>query len=129
MNEYIISNQIKCNSCGDTPYSANTHDFKWCSCKSVAVDGGQSYLRRSFTSKTGYQDQSITIDNQAHLLPLIVAATEAMESGRNPLGVTLAVLRGIRDGKLSLQHETNHWSKLPTEPVDDNINNPINVVM
>jgi len=28
--------------------SENRHDFKWCSCGAVAVDGGKEYLRRSF---------------------------------------------------------------------------------
>lgn len=42
----IISNKIKCKLCGDVIESTYTHDFKWCSCESVAVDGGKSYLRR-----------------------------------------------------------------------------------
>ena len=36
---------IKCKKCGDTIYSRNTHDFHYCSCKTVAVDGGFDYLR------------------------------------------------------------------------------------
>lgn len=42
----IISNKIKCMKCGDIIESEHQHDFKWCSCKSVAVDGGKEYLRR-----------------------------------------------------------------------------------
>lgn len=42
----IISNKIKCNKCGDIIESFNRHDFKFCSCQSVAVDGGHDYLRR-----------------------------------------------------------------------------------
>ena len=42
----IISNKAQCKSCGDIIESFYTHDFKWCSCKSIAVDGGKSYLRR-----------------------------------------------------------------------------------
>lgn len=42
----IISNKIKCMKCGDIIESKNRHDFKWCSCKSVAVDDGKDYLRR-----------------------------------------------------------------------------------
>lgn len=42
----IISNKIKCMNCGDVIESEHQHDFKWCSCKSVAVDGGKEYLRR-----------------------------------------------------------------------------------
>lgn len=42
----ILKNAIKCNKCGDVIESTHVHDFKWCSCKSVAVDGGTDYLRR-----------------------------------------------------------------------------------
>lgn len=44
----IITNKIKCNKCGDEIESKHTHDFKFCKCGTVAVDGGKSYLRRSF---------------------------------------------------------------------------------
>lgn len=36
---------IRCLQCGDAIYSKYTHDFKWCKCDTVAVDGGPSYLR------------------------------------------------------------------------------------
>ena len=36
---------IKCNKCGDIIYSRAVHDFHWCKCNAVAVDGGLSYLR------------------------------------------------------------------------------------
>ena len=42
----IIENKIRCKKCGDIIESKHVHDFKWCSCKSVAVDGGNKYLRR-----------------------------------------------------------------------------------
>ena len=42
----IIENKIRCKKCGDIIESKTRHDFKWCSCKSVAVDGGKDYLRR-----------------------------------------------------------------------------------
>jgi len=38
-------NVILCNKCGDKIYSRARHDFRWCSCKSVAVDGGFDYLK------------------------------------------------------------------------------------
>ncbi len=41
-------NAIKCPSCKDTLFSRARHDFRWCSCKSVAVDGGLDYLKVSF---------------------------------------------------------------------------------
>lgn len=42
----IIENKIQCKKCEDIITSEYTHDFKWCRCHSVAVDGGQSYLKR-----------------------------------------------------------------------------------
>ena len=48
--EKIVENKIKCNECLDIIESKHTHDFKWCKCGTVAVDGGKSYLKRC-----GYQ--------------------------------------------------------------------------
>lgn len=42
----IIVNKIKCKKCGDEIESNTVHDFKFCKCGSVAVDGGHEYLRR-----------------------------------------------------------------------------------
>ena len=42
----ITRNSIKCRACGDIITSTHVHDFKWCSCKSIFVDGGHEYLRR-----------------------------------------------------------------------------------
>ncbi len=56
----IIKNCIKCKSCGDVIESESRHDFKYCSCKRVFVDGGQDYLRRGFTdSQEDYEELSI----------------------------------------------------------------------
>ena len=44
----IIKNAIKCNHCGDVIESTHVHDFKWCSCGTVAVDGGKCYCKRTF---------------------------------------------------------------------------------
>lgn len=42
----IKVNKIRCKRCGDIIESTSVHDFKFCSCESVAVDGGKDYLRR-----------------------------------------------------------------------------------
>lgn len=42
----IILNKIKCKKCGDEIESRSVHDFKFCRCGAVAVDGGHEYLRR-----------------------------------------------------------------------------------
>lgn len=42
----IYSNAAKCLKCGDVIRSRNRHDFVWCSCISLAVDGGSCYAKR-----------------------------------------------------------------------------------
>lgn len=45
MNEETMKQGIKCKKCGDELFSYHRHDFKWCSCKSVAIDGGNDYIK------------------------------------------------------------------------------------
>lgn len=47
----IIKNIIRCKKCGDVIESKSVHDFKFCSCGSVAIDGGHDYLKRSGDSE------------------------------------------------------------------------------
>ena len=55
----IIHNRIRCKHCGDVIESGHVHDFKWCKCGTVAVDGGHDYLKRSFkNSPEDYEDLS-----------------------------------------------------------------------
>lgn len=42
----ILVNKIKCKKCGDVIERVSVHDFKFCKCGAVAVDGGHDYLRR-----------------------------------------------------------------------------------
>lgn len=44
--EKIIINKIRCKKCGDVIESTHRHDFKFCKCGAVAIDGGKDYLRR-----------------------------------------------------------------------------------
>ena len=46
--EKIKINKIRCKRCGDIIESKTAHDFKFCKCGVVAVDGGKEYLRRCF---------------------------------------------------------------------------------
>ena len=59
----IVKNAIRCKYCGDVIESTSVHDFKFCSCESVAVDGGHDYLRRCFkTSQDDFEELSEYID-------------------------------------------------------------------
>lgn len=42
----IIRNAIQCLKCSEVIVSKHVHDFKWCKCGSVAVDGGLDYCKR-----------------------------------------------------------------------------------
>lgn len=46
----ILRNRIRCNLCGNVIESEYRHDMRWCECGAVAVDGGHSYLKRSFVN-------------------------------------------------------------------------------
>ena len=41
----IIANKIKCNKCGEVIESKTVHDFKFCKCGTVAVEGGHLRLK------------------------------------------------------------------------------------
>lgn len=69
MMKKIIRNAIKCKNCGNVIESTNTHDLKFCSCKNVAVDGGNVYLRRYFKiSQDDFEELSecIEVEDNPH---------------------------------------------------------------
>lgn len=91
----ILSNQIRCGQCGDTPFSAHRHDFRTCKCGEVSVDGGMEYLRRMALRDgvTTMKDMSIVIsdDHATGLLDCIDDDT------KNTLGKLCNVARYLRD--------------------------------
>lgn len=48
MEREIKRNVIRCKHCGDVIESKSVHDFRWCRCHTVFVDGGHEYLRRGY---------------------------------------------------------------------------------
>lgn len=91
----ILSNQVRCNACGDEPFSASVHHFQPCKCGAISVDGGTAYLRR-VGDISNYTDLSIELNDDA-----VSAARSridwATESGRNSLGILCAVAIALRD--------------------------------
>ncbi|WP_428044554.1 DUF7695 domain-containing protein [Candidatus Avelusimicrobium fimicolum] len=67
--EKIKINRIKCKFCGDIITSNYRHDFKWCRCGRIAVDGGHDYRRRCSYRKD-YEEMSIVEDDGKELPPL-----------------------------------------------------------
>jgi hypothetical protein len=45
MEEKKYRNRAKCLKCGDVIESKSRHDFVYCSCEEIFVDGGQDYFR------------------------------------------------------------------------------------
>lgn len=42
----ITRNAVQCHKCDEIVESTHRHDFKFCKCRNIAVDGGHDYLRR-----------------------------------------------------------------------------------
>ena len=99
----ILQNQLRCDNCGDTPYSAHRHDYKACKCGRVAVDGGMSYLRRRGALRDS-KDMSITIDEGVYA-KLVEALQWAGDTERNELGTICAIFRVLRDSGYDLMPE------------------------
>ena len=59
---------IKCKKCGDTVYSRATHDFRWCSCKSAAIDGGQEDYVKITGEPENIESMQINIDETREML-------------------------------------------------------------
>lgn len=53
-------NAIKCKNCGDIIWSRARNDFHWCTCESVAIDGGFSMYQRVLGDD--FEDIEIDLD-------------------------------------------------------------------
>lgn len=94
----LIQNEAKCLKCGDIVFSAHRHDFKSCSCGATSVDGGMAYVRR-VGKPEDREERSMTMSQDA-LNACIQAVEWGRETGRNDLGIALAVIRALRDNNL-----------------------------
>ena len=88
----ILSNQVRCVACGDEPFSAHRHDFRYCKCGAVAVDGGMDYLRR-LGDPEGMVEMSISITQDEY--EMLEAAIE--DPSKNTLGKVCSIARVLRD--------------------------------
>lgn len=91
----ILSNQLECKRCGGQPYSANRHDFQYCKCGSIAVDGGMDYLRR-IGDLNNTIEMSIVLDDEV-AKACLKNIKEMVDSGRNELGILCGIARTLRD--------------------------------
>jgi hypothetical protein len=109
----ILQNEAQCAKCGEIIWSAHRHDFVRCKCGSIAVDGGQAYLKR-----VGYPelfiDRSLEIDDTVYK-KLVEQVKWAKETGRNELGLICAIFRTLRDEGLLAE------KLYPDSPVELNL--------
>lgn len=61
MARRIVRNRAQCNVCKDIVESLHRHDYRTCTCRSIAVDGGTDYIRRvgavrDITELTEYEE-------------------------------------------------------------------------
>ena len=93
----ILSNQVHCKNCGESPWSAHRHDYVQCGCltadERVSVDGGMDYLRRVYGPNADFIDVSITLTNE-HQEGLTLAFTD---KSKNDLGKLCNIARYLRD--------------------------------
>jgi hypothetical protein len=54
-----IRHAIQCRKCSETIESKHRHDFKYCSCGSVAIDGGISSGNRILGDLADIEDRSV----------------------------------------------------------------------
>ena len=88
----ILSNQAECLKCGDAPYSTTRHDFQYCKCGAMAVDGGMEYLRR-VGDPSEIDELFIKVSQEKY--ELLAAAVE--DTKKNTLGKVCNLARVLRD--------------------------------
>ena len=59
----LVRNSAHCLVCDDELVSTHRHDFKYCSCGRLAVDGGLAYTRRLFSKDALWEDTSLYEDD------------------------------------------------------------------
>lgn len=64
----LSKNSARCKNCDDVIVSKHRHDFVWCKCRALAVDGGLDYAKR-VGRLNGFEDLN-----------------EYTEDGREPVG-------------------------------------------
>lgn len=59
---------LKCKKCEAIIYSRARHDFHWCPCGNLAVDGGRDYMKISFKEPDSYEQVEVEVKADAQKL-------------------------------------------------------------
>lgn len=86
MLDIIVRNSARCLDCGDEIESLYGHDFRYCSCGQVAVDGGLNYTRRVYKEAGRWQDTSIFADQPPTDFEIMesIALVQLVKGGGKP---------------------------------------------
>lgn len=118
----IITNKIKCRTCGDVIESVFTHDLKRCQCGAVEIDGGKEYLRRSAKS----------IDDFIELSTVINADDEIQEKDMLDTGVSKELFQKfppcLKREILLIKKARLGEIELPVDCLQDEISADINML-
>lgn len=99
-DQVILCNQAQCLTCLDTPFSRNRWDYVPCKCGSIAVDGGQGYIKRNY-GDAGYKEMAIVWPKT--LSEAITDAIDDKDINRyTSFGLTCHIARIIRDSGYEL---------------------------
>lgn len=60
----IMVNAATCLKCADYIESNYRHDFKYCICQNISVDGGKDYIRHGWHNESYYSDESISFTKE-----------------------------------------------------------------
>ena len=102
-NTKLVFNAIQCKQCHELIVSRDRHDFKWCKCGKVAIDGGLDYI--SLTgNREDYSDLSLTNRDAFHIVRKFAEWGTHGKLGDQPL--TYIKLKDMSDNHLTnlLQH-------------------------
>jgi hypothetical protein len=94
----MIVNAVQCKDCLSVIFSRAVHDFRWCTCKGIAIDGGRQYeklvgepdtmmrlkLEVLATEKQLYDDWNLRRDKWG-LHDCIEASTGIIKTSKKPL--------------------------------------------
>lgn len=123
----IVQNAVVCLSCGDFIYSAHRHHYNQCTCGSIAVDGGQEYLRR-VGALDACVDMSWSLPDEVYKA-CAEAAQQAMDTNRNKYGIANAVMRALRErdhviaeGELRVMAENKDLDEIMIVEADGTVN-------
>jgi len=91
----LVVNRAKCLECGDEIQSNHRHDYVFCSCGSLSVDGGSEYLKRSWNDKTVFEELSLYEDDDFETIRKHLCRGSRGKNGDHPL--TWIPLKDIDD--------------------------------